>query len=247
VLTHAVENLYEAGAGVYMNRFVATVLSVALSISVSAQSISGKAKPTRAVRPEVQACKDRIRELVSLNDHFDALTPEKLTSVQKDVNDCVYAESAGLSKDDIIAAYKLRDGTGREVIKRIREAAEKTIADDNTLREAARKIAQGFLDEDRAYKGLVERYNGVVDSYNSLLREYKANVEENVRFLNRMQETIREDNQNSEAIALQNLVNSATRRQPSVVYRPPVQLHCTTQNMPAPVAGLASWTYTNCY
>src|SRR6266436_598471 len=102
-----------------------------------------------ALNNYVQACRDRIRELVSLNDHFDALTPEKLTSVQKEVNDCAYAESAGLSKDDIIAAYKLRDGTGREVIKRIRNAAEKTIADDNTLRDAARKIAQGFLDEDK--------------------------------------------------------------------------------------------------
>ncbi len=38
-----------------MNRFAATVLSVALSVSVSAQGIPGKAKPTRAIRPEVQA------------------------------------------------------------------------------------------------------------------------------------------------------------------------------------------------
>src|SRR5882762_1211728 len=230
-----------------MNHFATTMLSLALSVSVSAQAIPGKRKPARAVRPEVQACRDRITELVSLSDHFDALTPEKLTSVQKEVNDCVYAESAGLSKDDIIAAYKLRDGTGREVIKRIRDAAEKTIADDNTLREATRKIAQGFLDEDKAYKGLVERYNGVVDSYNSLLREYRANVEENGRFLNSMQETIREENRTCQVNTLQNLINSATRTQPSVIHKPPAQLHCTTQNMPAPVAGLPSWTYTNCY
>jgi len=244
---HVLENRRcDHGWGEYMNRFAAAAVILGLSVSVSAQ-VSGKARSTRAIRPEVQACRDRIKELVSLNDHFDALTPEKITSVQKEVNDCVYAESAGLSKDDIIAAYKLRDGTGREAMKRIREAAEKTLADDNTLREAARKIAQGFLDEDKAYKGLVERYNGVVDSYNSLLREYRANVEENGRFLDRMQETIREDNQNCQVNTLQTLVNSATRSRPSVVYKPPAQIHCTTQNMPAPVAGLPSWTYTNCY
>lgn len=132
-----------------MNHFATTVLSLALSASVSAQAIPGKRKPARAVRPEVQACRDRITELVSLSDHFDALTPEKLTSVQKEVNDCVYAESAGLSKDDISAAYKLRDGTGREVIRRIREAAEKTIADDNTLREQLAKSLWAFWKKTR--------------------------------------------------------------------------------------------------
>ncbi len=230
-----------------MNHFAATVLSLALSVSVSAQAIPGKAKPKRAVRPDVQACRDRITELVSLNDHFDTLTPEKLASVQKEVNDCVYAESAGLSKDDIIAAYKLRDGTDREVIKRIRDAAEKTIADDKTLREAARTIGQGFLDEDKEFKGLIERYNTVVDSYNSLLREYRTNVENNGRFLNRMQETVREANYNCQLNTLQNLINSAARTQSPVTYKPPAQVHCTTQNMPAPVAGLPSWTYTSCY
>jgi hypothetical protein len=229
-----------------MNRFAATVLSVALSVSVSAQR-SGKAKPTRAVRPEVQACRDRIAELVSLNDHFDALTPEKITSVQKEVNDCVYAESAGLSKDEIIAAYKLRDGTGREVIKRIRDAAEKTIADDNTLREAARKIAVGFLEEDKGYKDLVQRYNTLVNSYKGMLRDYLDTVDKNSRFLEQMQESIRAANYNCAANALQNLINSAARAKPQVVYQPPTQLHCTTQNMPAPVSGLPSWTYTNCY
>src|SRR5208282_6942422 len=89
----------------YMHCFAAIVLSLALSVSVSAQAVPSKKGPTRAVRPEVQACKDRIAELSSLNDHFDALTNEKLTSVQKEVNDCMFAESAGLSKDDIIAAY----------------------------------------------------------------------------------------------------------------------------------------------
>jgi hypothetical protein len=263
-----------------MNRFAATVLSLALSVSVSAQvtaappapptillsppsehipvlappptSASGRARRVRAVRsraarPEAQACRDRIRELVSLNDHFDALTPEKLTSVQKEVNDCVYAESAGLSKEDIIAAYKLRDGTGREVIKRIREAAEKTIVDDNALREAARKIAVGFLEEDKAYKDLVQRYNKLVDSDKGMLRDYLATVEKNSRFLEQMQESIRAANYNCEVNALQNLINSAARVKPQVVYTPPTQLHCTTQNMPAPVAGLPSWTYTSCY
>jgi hypothetical protein len=230
-----------------MNHFATTVLSMALSVSVSAQAIPSRAKPTRAVRPEVRACRDRITELVSLNDHLDALTPEKLTSVQKEVNDCVYAESAGLSKDDIIAAYKLRDSTGREVIRRIREAAEKTIADDNTLREAARKIALGFLDEDKGYKDLVQRYNTLVGSYNGMLREYRATVEQNGLFLDRMQESVQAANYNCEVNALQNLINSAARTKPQVVYKPPTELHCTTQNMPAPVAGLPSWTYTNCY
>ena len=230
-----------------MNRFAATVLSLALSASVSAQAIPSRAKPTRAVRPEVQACRDRITELVSLNDHFDALTPEKLTSVQKEVSDCVYAESAGLSKDDISAAYKLRDGTGREVIRRIREAAEKTVADDNTLREAARKIALGFLEEDKGYKDLVQRYNTLVDSYNGTVREYRATVEQNGRFLDEMQESIRAANYKCEVNALQTLINSAARMKPQVVYKPPTHLNCTTQNMPAPVAGLPSWTYTDCY
>jgi hypothetical protein len=230
-----------------MNGFVVTVLSLALSINVSAQAIPSRAKPTRTVRPEVRACRDRITELVSLNDHLDALTPEKLTSVQKEVNDCVFAESAGLSKDDIIAAYKLRDGTGREVIKRIREAAEKTVSDDNALREAARKIALGFLEEDKGYKDLVQRYNTLVESYNGMLREYRTTVEQNGLFLDRMQESIRAANYNCEVNALQNLINSAARMKPQVVYKPPPQLHCTTQNMSAPVAGLPSWTYTSCY
>ena len=203
-----------------MNHFATTVLSLALSVSVAAQAIPGKRKPARAVRPEVQACRDRITELVSLSDHFDALTPEKLTSVQKEVNDCVYAESAGLSKDDIIAAYKLRDGTGREVVRRIREAAEKTIADDNTLREAARKIALGFLDEDKGYKDLVQRYNTLVGSYNGMLREYRATVEQNGLFLDRMQESVQAANYNCQVNALQNLINSAARTKPQVVYKP---------------------------
>src|SRR5216684_2889969 len=202
-----------------MNRFAATVLSLALSASVSAQAIPSRAKPTRAVRPEVQACRDRITELVSLNDHFDALTPEKLTSVQKEVSDCVYAESAGLSKNDILAAYKLRDGTGREVIRRIRDAAEKTVAEDNTLREAARKIARGFLEEDKGYKDLVQRYNTLVGSYNGMLREYRATVEQNGRFLDGMQESVREANYNCQLNALRNLISSATRTQPTVIYK----------------------------
>jgi len=183
---------------------------------------------------------------VSLSDHFDALTPEKLTSVQKEVNDCVYAESAGLSKDDIIAAYKLRDSTGREVVRRIREGAEKTVADDNTLREAARKIALGFLEEDKGYKDLVQRYNTLVGSYNGMLREYRATVEQNGLFLDRMQESVHAANYNCQVNALQNLINSAARTKPQV-YKPPTELHCTTQNMPAPVAGLPSWTSTSCY
>src|SRR5208337_3579840 len=122
-----------------------------------------------------------------------------------------------------------------------------TIADDKTLREAARTIGQGFLDEDKEFKGLIERYNAVVDSYNSLLREYRANVEDNGRFLNRMQETVREANYNCQLSTLQNLINSATRLQSPVTYKPPAQVHCTTQNMPAPVAGLPSWAYTSCY
>lgn len=230
-----------------MNRFAATVLSMALTLSVSAQTTPKKTKPTRAVRPEVQACRDRLAELGTLNDHFDALTFEKLTSVQKEITDCMYAESSGLSKEDIVAAYKLRDGTGKEVMRRIREAAEKTLADDNTLREAARKIAQGFLDEDKGYKSLIQRYNTLVDSYNSMLREYRANVEENGRFLDRMQESLRAANYNCEVDALQNLIRSAARATPQVIYQRPTQIHCTSQNMPAPVAGLPSWTYTNCY
>lgn len=97
------------------------------------------------------------------------------------------------------------------------------------------------------YKDLVQRYNTLVESYNGMLREYRTTVAQNGLFLDRMQESIRAANYNCEVNALQNLINSAARMKPQVVYKPPPQLHCTTQNMPAPVAGLPSWTYTSCY
>lgn len=230
-----------------MNRFAATVLSIALSVNVSAQAIPKKAKRTPAVRPEVQACRDRITELVSLNDHFDTLTLEKLTSVQKEVNDCVYAESAGLSKDDIIAAYKLRDSTGKEGSKRIREAAKTIADDDKNVREIGLKIAQRAIDEDKAYKDLVQRYNSLVDAYNGMLQDYRATVQQHGHFLDQMQASIRAANYNCEMNALESLINSASRMAPQVVYKPPAQLHCTTQNMPSVLPGQPAWTYTNCY
>jgi len=86
-----------------------------------------------------------------------------------------------------------------------------------------------------------------VDAYNKMLGDYKANVEQHGEFLDRMQRTIRAENYNCQMNALQNLLSSVQRTEPTVSYKPPVQVHCTTQNIPATVPGLPSWTYTNCY
>jgi hypothetical protein len=204
--------------------------------------------------PEAQACHDRLQELSAIPDDMSSLTPEKITSIQKEVGDCVYAESAGLSKEDLLIAYKLRDNTGKEFLKGFRNAAQKTLTEDNELRtednklrEAARKLGQGFLDQDKAYKDLIERYNTLVESHNDMVRAYRATVDQNGLFLDRMQQLVRAENYSCQVNALQSLINSAAQARPRIVYQPPAQLHCTTQNIAAPVAGLPSWSYTNCY
>src|ERR1019366_8721356 len=107
-----------------------------------------------SVRVEVQICRDRLKELDNTGDHFDALTPEKLLAVQNEINDCIYTESAGLSKVELLTAYKLR--------------------------EAGRTLAQGYVDQDKGYRDLIEKYNALVGSYNSLIRDYRSNELDNI-------------------------------------------------------------------
>jgi len=230
-----------------MKHFAFVIVIITFSTIVLGQSKPPKPKVTPAISPAAQACKDRLKELSDLNDHMDSLTLDKLTSIQKELSDCVYAESAGLSKDDAIVAYKLRDSTGKEASKRIRDAAKVISDDDKRVREIGLKMGQGFLDEEKSYKDLIQRYNTLVDAYNGMLRDYRATVEQNGRFLDRMQDSIRAANYESRMNAIQTIIDSATSAQPQLVYKPPTQLRCTTQTMPTVLPGQPSWTYTNCY
>jgi hypothetical protein len=228
-------------------KFIALLALLALTALGQSQTKSGAAKSRHALTPEQQACKDRLKDLADIGGNLDALTMEKLDSIEQEINDCAYAESAGLSKDEIIAAYKLRDSAGKEVSKRIRDAAKVISDDDKKVREVGLKIGQKALDEDKQYQDLIQRYNALVDAYNGMLRDYKATVQQNGEFLDRMQRTIRNENYNCQMSALESLLTSATQTAPRVSYKPPVQVHCTTQSIPAAVSGLPSWTYTNCY
>lgn len=233
--------------GLQMRLIAFLALLATLSASGQSQTRSATVKLKHGPTAEQQACKDRLKDLAATADRMDALTMEKLGSIEQQINDCAYAESAGLSKDEIIAAYRIRDSAGKEVTKRIRDAAKTISDDDKHVREIGLKIAQRFMDEDKAYQELIERYNTLVDAYNGMLSDYKSAVQQNGELLDRMQKTIRAANYNCEMSALENLVTSATRTEPRVSYKPPVQLHCTSQSVPAAVPGLPAWTYTNCY
>lgn len=232
------------------------LLAYVLAINCHAQAPGAKrSTPKRgSVRVEVQICRDRLKELDNTGDHFDALTPEKLLAVQNEINDCIYTESAGLSKVELLTAYKLRDSSGKEVIKRVKEAVQKTADedqklrdDDQKLREAGRTLAQGYVDQDKGYRDLIEKYNALVGSYNSLIRDYRSNELDNIRFLGRLQVELKKMSYNCELDNLQNILSSVPQRSSQVVYTPPAQIQCTTQNMPSPVPGLPSWSYTNCH
>lgn len=105
-------------------------------------------------RPELVACKSRIKELSAATAHLEALTPETLIAAQKEVTDCVFTEP-GLSRDDLSGAYSIRDNTGKEAMRRITLAAEQQEKEFNTLRDHARAVAQAFLDGDKRYRALV--------------------------------------------------------------------------------------------
>jgi hypothetical protein len=210
----------------------------------------GKQSPARVVAhpvtAEVQACRDRLKEFADLGGHIDALSLERLSAVQQEITDCMLTESGGLSKDEIVTAFKLRDATGRESSKRIRDAAKTISDDDKRVRDLGLKIAQKAMDEDKGYRELIERYNTLVDAYNSTLRDYQAAVVQNREFLERMKSETRTANLNCQMQALDSLLKSASQSEPTISYRPPPQVHCTTQNIPAAIPGMPSWSYTNC-
>ena len=80
-----------------MNRFVcATVVFLApLAVLAQSQRKATTAKPEPTVTAEQQACKDRLKELSEPGLRLDALSNEKLGSIESQLNDCIYAENAG--------------------------------------------------------------------------------------------------------------------------------------------------------
>lgn len=199
------------------------------------------------IRDDAKACRDRMKELADSVDHLDALTNEKLGAVQKEINDCVYAESGGLSKGDILRAYKLRDASGKEVMKRVAEAAQKTVEEDQKLRDGGRILAQGYVDQNKAYRELIDKYNSLVGSYNSLVREYKSNLADTNRFVYSLQSQLKSMSYACEVNNLVDILSSIPQKTPPVISAPPSQIYCTTENMPAAVPGLSSWSYTSCH
>jgi ABC-type transporter Mla subunit MlaD len=131
-------------------------------------------------------------------------------------------------------------------MKRITEAAQKTVEEDKNLRDVARKIGQGFIDEDKSLNAVVQKYNDLVNMYNSLLSEHRTVLQEDIGLLDRLQAELRSANYNCQLANFRTLLNSIPSRT-QVIYKPPTRLNCTTQNMSAAAPGLAAWSYTSCY
>jgi hypothetical protein len=226
-----------------------------LTLSVIAQSSPAThpsaTTPQKAIphksnqpRPELVACKSRIKELSATTAHLEALTPETLIAAQKEVTDCVFTES-GLSRDDLIGAYSIRDDTGREAMRRIKVAAEQQEKEFNTLRDNARTVAEAFLDGDKRYRALVSDYNNLVTNYNGLLVQYRSNLNDDVRFLQQLQHGLQSSQANCDVQGLTKVLNSRSPA-PPIQYQAQRQIRCTTQNIPAAVPGANSFSYTNC-
>jgi hypothetical protein len=117
-------------------------------------------------------------------------------------------------------------------------------AEKHAFAQVADKEVHRLLDQ---YNDVVGKYNDLVARYNSLLSSSQA--------VERYAEQLRWNNNQLLVVAATALGEASVARysqpqtvtMPSAMYVRQSPLSCTTQNMPAAVPGLSSWSYTNCH
>jgi len=116
--------------------------------------------------------------------------------------------------------------------------------DKAAFAQVADKEVHRLLDQ---YNELVGKYNDLVGRYNSLLGSTQA-VEvyaEQLRRNNDQLLTLAALSVGASSVSRYSMPQQMTM--PSTIYLRQSPLSCTTQNMPAAVPGLPSWSYTHCY
>ena len=116
--------------------------------------------------------------------------------------------------------------------------------DKVALAQVADKEVHRLLGE---YNEVVGKYNGLVARYNALLVSSRAveSYANQLRQNNAQLLSIAADAVGAASISQYSQPQTVTM--PSTIYVQQTPLSCTTQNLPAPVPGLPSWSYTNCY
>lgn len=201
-------------------------------------ALAQKAKPKVAVIP----CRETIANDMLAVPNLSQLTPQKLVAIKREVSDCVLTDFR-LSREDLVAAYKVHDAVETEINNRVAALVVKQTGEYNDLRDHGKQVAELFIKTAEQYKSVVADYNNLVEKYNGLLDTYRSNIDENIAFADQMKRIL--DAQAYQCgTAIRDAVQSYTPPAPST-YKPMVPTQCTAHTISNPITG--NWTYMDCH
>ncbi len=218
------------------------LLALLFTLNCPAQSASPKPKLKQAapVSEELRQCRTWLKQWGDPSFNIHALDTVGVLTTRIELDSCIQDQGTALSKAELLTAYTVLGDLSDEEMKllgnRITDAGKANTAKDAVLKAAGEIIAN----ESNRYNALVARYNALVGEYNNLLAGYKSYVADESSFLARIE---------AELSTINRSYTWSPPTTPQVIYAAPTrtQINCTTQTMPAPVEGLSSWSYTNCY
>ena len=109
------------------------ILIALLFVSVPC-ALAQKARPKVTVIP----CRETIANDALAIPNLSQLTPDKLVGIKQEVSDCVLTESR-LSREDLVAAYKVRDALETEIGNRVAALVAKQTGDTTISEITARR------------------------------------------------------------------------------------------------------------
>lgn len=198
---------------------------------------------TAPISEKLLGCEKKIADVNELGKQIEELSPAVVVDTKQQLTDCVFSET-DLTTSDLRAAYSARDTIEQEIFRRLTGLATQFDSQHKDTQDRLQNALNAYTSTNTQFHELIDQYNGLVGKFNSLVDTYRtvlANDQSFARQIQQTEATCNADYLNSVVQSLQNQQRSAPTYNSS-----PKPLSCTTQNMPSPIPGQPTWSYTHC-